>query len=554
MLQKFLLISFLLISIVNQSLSQQFDAEILSYSTHCEVKNNKLTESNSVIIQINNRVGDRYSDISIPYSKTDDLSDIEAWIEDMDGKKVRSLKKKEIIEKSAISDISLFEDNYLKSFELKHNVYPYKVVYSYKITYDKFIAIAWWTPVLFDAIPTRNADLTVLIPNNFKINKYANKISSVTIDSSKTNVSLRWFSSYKNPIKKEIFSQPEDIKPFIMVFPVNFKYGVEGSTKDWQSLGDWQYRLIVGLDKLPEAEQNTVSELIKGISDKKQIVKILYHYMQDHTRYVNVSIGIGGLKPYSASYVSENKYGDCKALTNYMKALLHFAGIESFYTKVYAGEQPRELVKSIAGQQFNHIVLAVPLDNDTIWLENTDNINPFGYMGTFTQNRDALLVSKDNSHLVWIPALKKEANQVSYKIEFDLTLKGGAGATLKAQFKGRDFEMFNHLNSEFNDKEKDRIIREYMPFDNYEVLNWELKKVHRDTARIELIAKLNLYKLLNSLGDEYYFSLYPIRIPSFSAPTNRTLPLVLPYPVFNSDTLIYNLPSGYYISPDLMRT
>jgi hypothetical protein len=84
-----------------------------------------------------------------------------------------------------------------------------------------------------------------------------------------------------------------------------------------------------------------------------------------------------------------------------------------------------------------------------------------------------------------------------------------------------------------------------MPFDNYEVLNWDLRKLHRDTARIELNAELSLSKFLKPLGNEYYLSLYPSRIPSFSIPSNRTLPVVFPYPICNSDTLIYNLPIGY---------
>jgi hypothetical protein len=271
----------------------------------------------------------------------------------------------------------------------------------------------------------------------------------------------------------------------------------------------------------------------------------LYHYLQDHTRYINVSIGIGGLKPYPASYVAQNKYGDCKALTNYMKALLSYAGIESFYTTVYASEQPHPIIKNLAGPQFNHVVLAVPLKNDTIWLENTNNTNPFGYMGTFTPDHDALLNCNDHSRLIRIPALKTEDILVSYKLEFDLNKSENAQVKLNMSFKGRDFEAFNQLHSVFNDSEKDRIIRDYMPFDNYEVVDWNLVKLHRDTARIELKATLNLNKLLKPLGNEYYLSIYPCRIPTFGPPANRTLPVVLPYPICNSDTLVYNLPLGY---------
>jgi hypothetical protein len=533
-------------------LSQNNDAEVIRYASFCEAGVNRLTQTDSITIQINNRIGDKYAEISLPYSKNEKISDLDAWIENMDGTLVRVLKRSEIVDKSAISDMSLYEDTYNKCFELKHNIYPYRIVYTYKTTFRNFISLTWWSPIIYSEIPTRSAKLRVTISKNMPFYKYVNNISGgYHIDSTENNIILQWNASYTKPLKPEIFSQPDKFKPFVIVAPLYFQYGVDGSTKDWESFGNWQYRLIKDLDILPDGEKIQIATLINGIEDKSEIIKILYHYLQDHTRYINVSIGIGGLKPYPASYVAQNKYGDCKALTNYMKAMLSFAGIESFYTVVYASEQPSALIKSYAGPQFNHVVLGVPLKNDTIWLENTLNTNPFSYMGTFTQNREALWVNKNQSKLVRIPALRKQDDMVSYKLVFDLDVSGKTKATMNVSFKGRDFEIFNQLHSGYNDNEKDKIIRDYMPFDNYEVLNCNLIKIHRDTARIELNATLNLNKYLKPLSNEYYLSIYPSRIPAFSQPAYRILPVVLPYPVCNSDSLIYNLPSGYELKTKL---
>jgi len=553
MIKQTLFYFLVLLFISTDAVCQGFDAEVIKYTTLCEVEKDKSVQTDSVTIQINNRAGDKFSKITIPYSKTNKVSDISAWIETMDGIKVRSLKNSEISDKSAISDISMYEDNYEKLFQLKHNTYPYKVVYTFKTTYRNFIAITYWSPILHRSVPTRTSTLHVSIPKGYEFNKFENNITQSSIDSTDSRLLLAWKASYVNLAKAEIFSQPEMHEPYVIIAPLNFDYGVKGSSKNWRSYGNWQYRLIQGLDILPDEEKKTISDLIKGVNDKKEIVKILYHYLQDHTRYIHVSIGIGGFKPYSAIYVSTNKYGDCKALSNYMKAMLSFAGIESFYTKVYASEQPRNLIKAFAGPQFNHIVLAVPLSNDTIWIENTSNINPFGYLGTFTQNREALLITEDNSRLVKIPTLKTEDILVFNKLEFDLNVSGNATVKLISSFKGSDFEKFNQLNSEYNRDEKDRIIREYMPFENYEVINWELKKFHRDTARIELISNVNLFKFLKPLGDEYYFSLYPGKIPSFSAPSNRILPVILPFPISSLDTLVYNLPVGYKMKTKVDR-
>ena len=91
----------LLLVLIHEVASQKFDAEIIKYTTLCEVVKDKLTQTDSVTIQINNRVGDEYTEISIPYSKTEKVSNIAAWIENMDGTKVRDLKRGEITDGSS---------------------------------------------------------------------------------------------------------------------------------------------------------------------------------------------------------------------------------------------------------------------------------------------------------------------------------------------------------------------------------------------------------------------------------------------------------------------
>ena len=526
--------------------SQNFDAEVLKFDKVCEVSSGKLVTTNYISIQINNRFGDSYAEISLPYSKINKISDVDAYIEDMDGKKIRDLKKSDIIDRSAISNISLYEDDFTKDFELKHNVYPYKVIYTYKMTSKTFLEIVDWSPAFYRLIPTLSAHLKVILPKKYEYNKFENNLTEPChIDSTETNINLEWKASNLKTIKSEIFSQYKNSLPNVIVAPVNFEYGVEGSTRNWENFGLWQHNLLKDLDILPETEKARITSLVAGINDKREIVKTLYHYMQDQTRYINVSIGIGGMKPYPASYVAQNKYGDCKALTNYMKSLLKVAGIESFYTVIYGDNQPPRLNRNYAGPQFNHVILTVPLDKDTIWLENTSKTNPFGYIGTFTQNRDALMINYNHSKLIHIPTLKKQDNQDNKKIIFDLALKGSSKVTLKITYRGEDFEFFNSVHAGLNDEEKDKFIREYMPFENYEVINWDLKKINRDTTHIELNATLNLNKLLNPLGNEFYFSLYPCRIPRFTIPATRTLPVELPYPICSTDSLIYNLPAGY---------
>src|SRR5690606_19691165 len=115
----------------------------------------------------------------------------------------------------------------------------------------------------------------------------------------------------------------------------------------------------------------------KDIPDPKEKAKKIYEFMQAKTRYISVQIGIGGYQPYSAEEVDRLGYGDCKGLTNYMQSLLRVAGIESYYSIVYAGAFKRDIIPDFTSMQGNHVILCLPFKNDTTWLECTDKFSPF---------------------------------------------------------------------------------------------------------------------------------------------------------------------------------
>jgi transglutaminase-like putative cysteine protease len=184
----------------------------------------------------------------------------------------------------------------------------------------------------------------------------------------------------------------------------------KGDMQSWKNIGLFIYKLNEGRDVLPEDKKATVKSLIEGEQDTYNKVQKLYAYMQQSTRYVANEYGIAGWQTFDAMNVATNGYGDCKGLTNYLKALLKEAGINSYVTLVYAGEDYYKIDEDFPANTFNHVILCVPQPKDTIWVECTSQQLPAGYLGSFTQGRKVLLTSEQGGFLCMTPSYDKSKN------------------------------------------------------------------------------------------------------------------------------------------------
>ena len=184
--------------------------------------------------------------------------------------------------------------------------------------------------------------------------------------------------------------------------------------------------------------------------------------MQSKTRYISVQIGIGGWQPTTASEVDHLGYGDCKGLTNYMKALLASQDIESYYTIVDAGRNGRDLDEDFIALQGNHVFLTIPFEDERVFLECTSQDLPFNYLGIHTDNRKVLMVTPEGGVMVKTPEYSEketlESSTASVVLREDLVVAGkvsnrSSGIAYNFRYGIKDFkkdEIDNFYKSEWS--------------------------------------------------------------------------------------------------------
>lgn len=517
--------------------------QVINYETKVTIDGDaKKTTIRTVLIQINNKDENWLSHIELGHSPYQKFSINYAYILNKEGNNIRKLKKKELITRNNLSYQAFYQDDLITEFDLYWNQYPYRIKYSYTIKEEEYLYVAWWTPLIFKNTPTIKSSLEINLPSDFrvKIHNSDNVVFKETeVDDRKI---LSWLSNKVSKPQDEIYSPATwKLIPIVKLVPAEFKYRVPGKTDSWSSFGLWFDELNDGTDQLTQKEKWAIEKLVDGIDDKNEIIKTIYHHLQDYTTYVNVAIDVSGLKSYPASYVHENKYGDCKALTTYMKAMLKAARIESFYSIIKAGENKAEIDLDFPSQQFNHVVLMIPSEKDTIWLENTSNSLPFNYLGTFTQNRYALAINGENSQLVKTPDLSPNDVLLERNFHFQAINNNDVQVNLNLSLRGNEFEDFRYFISENDEKSQNEKISKNNGIRDFKINNWNLVSFHRDSTFLYLNVDGMSSSVLRQIGAFYVINPLRIELPDFERPNERELRVIINIPINKSDKSIYDL-------------
>jgi len=534
---------------------QKEDAVVLRYSTDIKYNHKRLFVKTSLEIRINDRDGEDITVFNLPYTKKNRITELKASITGIHGELIRELGRKEIKDRSLFQESTFYSDDFCKVFELKYNVFPYIIAVEYVQEFEGFCMIANWDPHYHSGIKTRNASLDLQIPRDYKVNIYTSKIKEALPVEGDGNILYHWQSSYDTlwPVQNY---QPsfETSLPRVIICPLEFTYGVRGNQANWTSFGNFIFDLMKDEDILPGDEASRVQKLISGCSSKAEKIKVLYHYLQDNTRYVNVSIDVGGLMPYPAEYVAKNKFGDCKALVNYMHSMLNLAGIESVYCLVQSGSNPEGIIKEVPCPQFDHVILMVPGENDTTWLECTSNVLPAGYLGSFTQGREVLAIRKDASSFVKTPVQSlSEVASIAY-FRFSFEKEGNGKAEISFLLRGNLFEYLAAMKSELNREDAAEILRKTLPFRSFTLQKWSIERQDRDDASILLKAEVTLPDQPKKYGDAIAFDLPYSAWANFEKPPDRKLPVCFSSPISTRDTLVYLIPPGYTATSSANRT
>ena len=282
--------------------------------------------------------------------------------------------------------------------------------------------------------PVEYGELKVTFPSTVKIaySLFGEDTSKIkfAVSHSGSNTTYTWSANDEPSIIFEPNSPHyQYFEPHVIVRIAS--YEVNGKTtpflSDTKDLYKWYSSLVGEINKTDEAElKATVTKLTTGLDDRGK-AKAIYQWVQSNVNYVAFEDGMGGLVPRDAANVCNKKYGDCKDMANLLRQMLNYAGLDASLAWIGTRHLPYTYDKVPTPIVDNHMICAVRLNGNTIFLDATGKYIPFGLPSPFTQGKEALVgINKDEYKIVKVPIVDKEMN-----VKYDSTSVTIANRDLK---------------------------------------------------------------------------------------------------------------------------
>ena len=160
------------------------------------------------------------------------------------------------------------------------------------------------------------------------------------------------------------------------------------------------------------------AEIVGDAATLRSKVELIHNWVARNIRYVGIGFDGGGWTSQPASAVLAARYGDCKAHSTILKALLAAQGIEANLVAVNAGTQ--YTLTEVATPNFDHAIVYVPAIDQ--YLDPTESLLAFGSLPIHLGGKPALNI--DSGALVRIPVATPEHYTLATDTQYELASDG----------------------------------------------------------------------------------------------------------------------------------
>ncbi len=371
--------------------------------------------------------------------------------------KLKKIKKDKIYKSDELS--SSFFDGYksqkIEYEKTKKSPENLKFEYSVTLKNTELMCLSKIDFYEFDKEKVDTIYHEVHVPNGFLflINKTdLEKNNKVKIDSIKNSIeTIYTFLLVTANLRKSKFEPVDYFGIRVLVYPEN--------TNPYTYFNNWYQDLIQNIPH-SQAYQKVCDSLTKSLPNKDSIIKVIFKYVCNKIRYIDIENGINAFKPRQSDEVLHKMQGDCKDMAFLLYNMLTYKGIEANLA-LNSTLDNDFLFDFPTLSSANHVICIASTNNKKYYLDATESLSEYNIPSRQIQGTLAFITKRNSFDIISIPIMAPDYNENnnSYKLEYTgKEIKG----TFKSTYKGFSKMYIETITKQFStSKIKQLLVKHY---------------------------------------------------------------------------------------------
>ncbi|NOZ45681.1 MAG: hypothetical protein GXO79_02755, partial [Chlorobi bacterium] len=198
---------------------------------------------------------------------------------------------------------------------------------------------------------------------------------------------------------------------------------------------------------------------------------------------------------------------------------------------------------------FNHVILCIPFENqDTVWLECTNQNIPFGYLGDFTDDRDVLIIKNDGGEIAHTTKYTQSQNKQINRATIQLAEDGSGTGNLISSMKGLQYDNLSYLLYKGKEDQKNELYKK-LKIEKMHINSFSFNEIRSRIPELDLNVTFEISQYASKLNNRLILPLNLTNNLTYIPKEikNRRTPVVIKRAYYDIDSIIYEIPENYNV-------
>jgi hypothetical protein len=511
------------------------------------------------ILALDDKANGMYNRQYVYSSTYNELTNIEAYTKVPDGKKYNKIKVTDFKTENSSDNSIFYDDTKKSSFDLPSLVKGAIADINYTETHKDVHLLSAFYCVSY--MPIVHEKFVIKFPADMII-KYSIKNDDKKLvqvqEDNKGNEHTYTFTA--NDIKStDRFSNAPSYayyEPHIIFQLISYKNENNETVNFLGNINDlykWDYNFISQLNNTnEEALKSLADSITANASTPQEKAEKIYQWVQSNIKYVAFEDGLEGFIPRSAVNVYNHRFGDCKDMASILTSLLQLSGLKAYFTWIGTREIPYDYTEIPLPLCDNHMIAALDLDSNWIFLDATDPNCIFGMPSSGIQGKQALIsITKDDYKIIRVPEVSVDKNTLVDSTFITLTDDGikGHSSVYYSGYWGTD--VYDRLI--YSDAKQTRDYVKYRmgkASNKFIMGDYAINKLSNRDKLVNIQAGFEVPDYDKKISDELYINLNleKLFVNEIIDTAKRKIPVENEYKYVIKQYTIFEIPESYKVS------